>query len=267
MIHIDMRGQTPAGDWLERARQATEQMEDAGTDAERHAIIDRNDALWGELKAWLLGLSQGKCWFSEARDIYSHFDVEHFRPKKSAKSSEGMIRGGYWWLAFDYLNYRICGNVGNRKKGTFFPLASHSAVGTADNRALVEDELCLLLDPANEDDPLLLSFNETGDAEGLADCGEWEENRVTESIRRFKLNEHQPLVEARRDLWRRCRDRIAECQNLMAQQATVARRERIRAKMSELRALIRPDAVLSATARECLRKSNIDWAKRIAASN
>ncbi len=29
----------------------------------------------------------------------------------------------------------------------------------------------------------------------------------------------------------------------------------------------RPDAVLSSAARECLRKSNLDWAKRIAAGN
>lgn len=267
MIYIRMNGQTPPEEWLERAREVTQEMEDAATDVERHAIIDRNDALWSELKAWLLQFSHGKCWFSEARDIYSHFDVEHFRPKKNAKNSDGTERGGYWWLAFDYLNYRICGNVGNRKKGTFFPLAPHSAVGTADNRALVEDELCLLLDPANEDDPLLLSFNETGDAEALADCGAWEQQRAVESILRFKLNDHPPLVEARRDLWRRCREKIAECQNLMLQPATVARRERIRAKLNELRAMVRPDAVLSSAARECLRKSNLEWAKRIAANN
>lgn len=267
MIYIRMSGQTPPEDWLKRAREVTQEMEDAANDAERHAIIDRNDALWGELKAWLLGLSHGKCWFSEARDIYSHFDVEHFRPKKSAKNLDGTERGGYWWLAFDYLNYRICGNVGNRKKGTFFPLAAHSSIGTAENRALVDDELCLLLDPANEDDPLLLSFDETGDATALADSGAWDQQRVTESILRFKLNAHQPIVEARRDLWRRCREKLAECQNLMTQPATVSRRERIRAKLNELRAMVRPDSVLSSTARECLRKSNLEWAKRIAANN
>jgi hypothetical protein len=25
-------------------------------------------------------------------------------------------------LAFDWQNFRVCGNVGNRKKGTYFPL-------------------------------------------------------------------------------------------------------------------------------------------------
>jgi len=267
MIYIRLGGQVPPADWVDRARRVTQEMEDADNDEERHKIIDRNAELWGELKTWLLGLSHGKCWFSEARDIYSHFDVEHFRPKKCAKNANSTERGGYWWLAFDYLNYRICGNVGNRKKGTFFPLAPHSVFGTAINRAAVQDELCLLLDPSVEDDPLLLSFNETGEAESLGGSGAWEQERVEESIRRFKLNEHPPLVEARRDLWGRCRDKIAECQNLMNEPNTVTRRECIRARMSELRAMVRPDAVLSATARECLCKSNVEWAKRIAANN
>jgi len=60
---------------------------------------------------------------------------------------------------------------------------------------------------------------------------------------------------------------VLRYQNLMVQPATVARRERIRAKLNELRAMVRPDAVLSSTARECLRKSNLEWAKRIAANN
>lgn len=50
---------------------------------ERNALIDANSAHWGKLKDWLLALSAGKCWFSEVRELYSHYDVEHFRPKRS----------------------------------------------------------------------------------------------------------------------------------------------------------------------------------------
>jgi dTDP-4-amino-4,6-dideoxygalactose transaminase len=114
---------------------------------------------------------------------------------------------------------------------------------------------------------LLLSFNESGEAEPLAGTAVWDQDRVTGSILRFKLNKHSQLLEARRDLWRRCREKIAECQNIMTQPVTVTRRERIKAKMNELRVLVEPQAVLSATARECLRKSNIDWASRIAGNN
>ncbi len=80
----------------------------------------------GAPKNWLLALSGGKCWFSEVRELYSHYDVEHFRPKKEAKGLDGADRDGYWWLAFDYMNFRVCGYVGNRKKGGWFPLQQGS---------------------------------------------------------------------------------------------------------------------------------------------
>ncbi|HRF06758.1 MAG TPA: hypothetical protein PLP32_19505, partial [Accumulibacter sp.] len=32
-----------------------------------------------------MALSAGKCRFSEVRELYSHYDVEHFRPRKEAK--------------------------------------------------------------------------------------------------------------------------------------------------------------------------------------
>ncbi|MFY9853140.1 MAG: hypothetical protein WAK26_04590, partial [Terracidiphilus sp.] len=88
----------------------------------RNDLIDANSDHWGELKPWLEALSHGKCWFSETRDEFSHYDVEHFRPKKLVRDTLGSVRDGYWWLAFDYTNYRLCGNVGNRKKGNCFPL-------------------------------------------------------------------------------------------------------------------------------------------------
>jgi hypothetical protein len=71
------------------------------------------------MKEWLESFSERKCWFSEARDTYSHWQVERFRPKKGARDPD---RPGYWWRAFDYLNYRLGGGVGNAKKGSYFPL-------------------------------------------------------------------------------------------------------------------------------------------------
>ena len=38
----------------------------------------------------------------------------------------GVSAKGYWWLAFDYMNFRVCGNVGNHKKGGWFPLGENS---------------------------------------------------------------------------------------------------------------------------------------------
>lgn len=192
MIHISINGKTPPESWLKKAKKLTKKLNEASTQAERNQIIDDNSKIWGELKDWLLRLSDGKCWFSEACDIYSHMDVEHFRPKKSAINMNGTEREGYWWLAFDWTNFRICGNVGNRKKGMFFPLLPGSPVATSDHR-IVEDEHPYFLDPTNEADPYLLSFNEEGSAISMPGCKGLLKDRAEESIKRFKLNDHPAL--------------------------------------------------------------------------
>ena len=91
--------------WLKRSSDLVAELaalDDAGKRTERNELIDANSAHWAELKPWLLALSHGKCWFSEVRELYSHYDVEHFRPKKQAKSLDASERDGYWWLAFNY---------------------------------------------------------------------------------------------------------------------------------------------------------------------
>ena len=66
----------------------------AGNSKGRNDLIGKNSDHWGKLKPWLLALSGGKCWFTEARDIASHLDVEHFRPKKASRFIKGPERGG-----------------------------------------------------------------------------------------------------------------------------------------------------------------------------
>lgn len=137
MRHIDMERHKPSQKWLEKSDRLTKQLialHEAGDIVGRNELIEKNAKHWGELKKWLLNRSYNKCWFSEARDIYSHMDVEHFRPKIEVKDLSGMARDGYWRLAFDYRNFRACGNVGNRKKGGWFPLQAGSLVSTYDNQ-------------------------------------------------------------------------------------------------------------------------------------
>ena len=177
-------------------------MQTASETKARNKLIDDNSDHWGKLKPWLLALSAGKCWFSEARDIYSHMDVEHFRPKKEAKGIDGNSHDGYWWLAFDYTNFRACGNVGNRKKGGWFPLKAGSLCSSYGNRC-EESETHYLLDPIDADDVNLLAFDEEGKAMAAPDTSVWEKNRVDETIKRLKLNEHEALAEERRKVWSR----------------------------------------------------------------
>jgi hypothetical protein len=61
-----------------------------------------------------LALSGFSVEFSEVRQPYAHDDVDHFRAKKEAKTEGQAARDGYWWLALDYMNFRLCANVGNR---------------------------------------------------------------------------------------------------------------------------------------------------------
>jgi hypothetical protein len=181
---------------------------------ERNKFIDKHSGHWAKLKPWLFALSYGKCWFTEGRDICSHKDVEHFRPKKEAIELDGKVRDGYWWLAFDYSNFRAAGNVPNRKKGGWFPLHKDSPCSRYCARC-EESETYYLLDPVRQTDVELLAFNEEGNAMPSPDANEWERERVRISIDRLKLNEHDALPQERRRVWQKISKEIdaALCSN------------------------------------------------------
>jgi uncharacterized protein (TIGR02646 family) len=265
---INLASKEPNQEWRDKAGALSDKLDAAASQDERDAIIDANSGLWGELKDWLTQLSHGKCWFSEAKDVFSHWDVEHYRPKKRARNLDGSEREGYWWLTFDWHNFRLCGNVGNRKKGGYFPLRQGTHQATAADRN-IDDEFPYLLDPVRPDDPLLLSFDDNGDVNPLAGLDEWSKARVEESIKRYKLREHEPLMEARRDIWSRCVREVNFCQNLMAEMAsrpTATKKEAIRQQMLKLREMTKVEAELSATAAECLRSRSEQWAQRLASA-
>jgi hypothetical protein len=162
MRHIVHRHAPDDAAWIAKATQILAQLGAAPDAATRNAIIKTNKAVCGEIKQWLLSLSHQKCWFSEAKDCFSHWDVEHYRPKKSARDADGTEHEGYWWLAFDWHNLRICGNVGNRKKSTYFPLRVGCPRCAPHGDLRHEDPQ--LLDPVDPEDPALISFNLEGRA-------------------------------------------------------------------------------------------------------
>jgi hypothetical protein len=225
-----------------------------GDTVARNALIDANGGHWGQLKDWLLALSSGKCWFSEAKELFSHYDVEHFRPKKEAKGVGTDVRDGYWWLAFDYMNFRVCGNVGNRKKGGWFPLRDGSQLSQYAYRC-EEMETTYLLDPIDIDDVKLLAFDEEGRAVPAPGSSPWDQQRVVETVLRLKLNEHEALAEARRKLW-------TEVTRLINQYLTAKSRcttgdnpvakEKMRSSLRQMKALTRPTAELSSVAKWCV---------------
>lgn len=223
---------------------------------ERNKLIDSNSSHWGKLKPWLLTLSAGKCWFTEARDIASHLDVEHFRPKKSARNIKGPIRDGYWWLAFDFMNFRIAGTVPNRKKGTWFPLRYGSKY-SKHNRRCEDDEIPHFLDPTNPHDITLLSFDEEGKAVPAPGISRWEYIRVRRTVDRLKLTEHHILTEERRKVWQLVTRHISNYQEaLVKSNSSLTSRERARNAAREIYNLTKSDAELSAVAKWCVLLKN-----------
>lgn len=260
MRHISLQGKSPDDAWLAKANTLVDKLRKAPTKAARDKIIDDNAGFWGDLKEWLLSLSHEKCWFSEAKDVFNHWHVEHFRPKKSAKDQDGTEHDGYWWLAFDWQNFRICGSVGNSKKGTFFPLRDGCARTTLDGDTRLEDPL--LLDPTDPNDPGLLSFDLEGNAivaPGVND--EWDKLRVTYSITRCKLD-YDPLVNKRRTLWGECWRRIqdyqAEIEKYRNDRNNDMARKGFKDAALRLRELLKSTEEFSAVARACILSSGDD---------
>lgn len=269
MIRINMDGKIPPKDWIGRAKALTQKLNNAANHEERCKIIEKNKAVWGELKQWLLEQSQNKCWYTEARNDSSYFEVEHFRPKKWRKDSDNPAFYGYWWLAFEWTNYRVCGNAPNRKKGAFFPLHSNSRRASEDRQDLVEDEIFCLLDPTEPNDPMHLSFDEKGDAIPSPGFEGWEKERAEVSIERYGLNNLPQLCEGRRRVWQECRSILNQLVALYSKNQktpTSACRTSIKEKTIQLRAKTKRDQPFSAVARECLNASGIPWAPRIAVS-
>jgi hypothetical protein len=256
MRYIPLKDHLPDQLWIDKANKLLNQLKEAPDAEARNQIIDNNSSVWGELKGWLLSLSYQKCWFSEAKDCFSHWDVEHFRPKKSAKDADGTEHDGYWWLAFDWENFRICGNVGNRKKGTYFPL--HAECTRASNPGTdLRFENPQLLDPVNAYDSGLLSFNVEGRAIPAPGLDEkWEKVRVLYSIERFNLD-FSPLMDKRKAVWHECWNRIQGYRQELATyhasgSTNVIARNQFQEKAKDILEMTRAEKEFSAVARACV---------------
>lgn len=289
MRHIEFEGKTPVNtplnpvfpgwrpwtqkkwdQWLQRSRDYAARLQELHQERniqDRNQFIDDHASHWGKLKLWLQVLSLGKCWFSEVRELYSHSDVEHFRPKKEVKAIDGTVKDGYWWLAFDYTNYRLCGNVGNRKKGGWFPLQAGSLVSRFDNRC-EESEARYLLDPTDIDDVNLIAFDEEGNVIPAPGISGWEIQRVDETIKRLKLNEHEVLTEARKKIWQKVSREIEQFQSAKSRCAAggnPAAREKACQHALNIRTMTREEAELSTVAKWCLLFRNDPQLSRLAA--
>lgn len=228
---------------------------------ERNKFFSKHSGHWGKLKPWLFALSGGKCWFTDTTNNGSHYDVEHFRPKAEAKNFDGSVREGYWWLAFDYTNYRLAGGVPNTKKGGWFPLCDGSLCSTYAIRC-EESEVPYLLDPIRASDPLLLAFDEEGNAipvpnadNWVTEASKWNKARADESIKRYKLNDHDALPERRRKVWLNVSGAIKEFLEAKARYHPIknpAPLVTMEQSARRIEAMLKPDVEFSSVAKWCI---------------
>ncbi len=147
------------------------------------------------VKKALIEAQYGKCCFCE-RKTGEDGDVEHFRPKAGCRqrSSDPLLRPGYYWLAYDWENlFLSCSACNQRHKRSLFPLFT-------DKRALSHDEdttleTPLFIDPAQEDPEQYLSFRKEipfaidGNPQGKATIKALGLNReILNEVRRTRLN-------------------------------------------------------------------------------
>ena len=210
-VQLDKLRAKISTDWLERASDALKEIRDTPI-PERAEAIKGRQKIWQELKDILWEASYGKCWYCESFEKRSDNAVDHFRPKNRVAEAVNPKHGGYWWLAFDWRNYRFtcmfCNS--NRNSGTtsggkqdHFPLWCEEKRAAAPEDS-IDEEQPMLLDPTLVKDVGEIVFGDNGMAEPAESK---EENlygfeRAKQSIKLYHLN-HPKIVECRAHvMWR-----------------------------------------------------------------
>lgn len=247
---------TPPADWITDADAVTARLHAATSKAEREQIIKEKEGLWRDnrIRNWLLKQFKDKCWYTEAQESVSSIHVDHYRPKGRAKDLDGTECEGYWWLAFDWQNYRICGQLINVKKVDVFPIVEGARANCTDPVSL-KLEAPLLIDPLT-DEARFITYERDEDscmAVPAAGIHESEEYRAEHTIDILGLNIRDRLNRKRADFWDQCLMAITEYKSATGPQAlrTVAKAS----AANRLKQMVAYSAEFSSVAEACVRKN------------
>jgi len=260
--------------WKRDAEVITESIVNAPDLATKHELIEQHKGHWRkpELINWLSDLSYEKCWYTETKFGGDYQELEHFRPKKGLRNKDGSEHShhdGYNWLAFDLDNYRLCKRRPNAKKGVFFPILDERLRACCDQDDC-HDELPLFLDPMDEEDVLLLSFDDSGKPVPEIDIEVVDAERVEFTIEKYYLDERVLNIrraqtwKATRDLYYKYLNQIKAAKN----SSRVGRAKLAEAKkdLIKLKEMLEPNQEFSSVAKASLIKTGDRQAIRIAAS-
>ena len=260
MRHIDISslGESLPQGWADRSAVALEELRRAASKDERAAIMGRQSRIWADLKGILSLLSVGKCWYCETPNLRADNVVDHFRPK--GRVAEQPSHEGYWWLAFDYRNFRFaCTFCNSRRHGqdTVGGKADHFPIHNEDDRAVNEEydldnERPMLLDPTDPADPTLLWFEPDGRAVPRYDEVEhsWFHVKADKSIDLYHLNESR-TKSRRRDNHLRLIQTIREAADhlRMSENGEEVSVKGVRNAFGRIRDMVKPSADYSAAAK------------------
>ncbi|MDA3556353.1 hypothetical protein MKL42_02310 [Acinetobacter sp. AOR15_HL] len=189
-------------EWRVQAAALKKALLEAPDQARRKQIINKSSEIWRKYYELLPDNFKRKCWYCEAEEIRSDMPVDHFRPKNMVEGEKE--NNGYWWLAFDWENYRCaCTFCNSRRnfeesqggKACKFPLLN------PDNRAVKpEDDISIeqlnFLDPFKPQDEKLLWFDNDGFPIPNPNITPAEVEKVENSVDIFHLHETR-IVRAR----------------------------------------------------------------------
>ncbi|MCK0714935.1 hypothetical protein ACFO0U_03235 [Chromohalobacter sarecensis] len=208
--------------WRDAASQAQADLMAARNKEERKAILRRSASsnVWRNFYDLLPEALKRKCWYCEAEEIRSDMPVDHFRPKN--KVEDDKRHDGYWWLAFDWKNYRCaCTFCNSRRlfsesqggKACRFPLKNpdQRAFTPEDNDRLL-GERPNFLDPFDMDDEKLLWFDNDGFPIASPAALPDQEEKVVNSTKIFHLDERR-ITRARNKIRIEVENQVSKIRN------------------------------------------------------
>lgn len=244
MRYVDIDELDFSSDWESRAQNALDELRKEIQNAELAAQLSGEDValarkkaikdglnktsrqkIWKDLSDNLGKLTEYKCWYSESRNSGSDKDVDHFRPKGSV--AEDPTHEGYWWLAFDWKNYRYSCQWCNQRrvdaihstdggKWDHFPLGEGSYRAKTEIDDYENEDDVELLDPTHPHEWKLLTFRPDGQPIPAKPKGTREHDRAKASIFFYHLDRHE-FVRDRKELFRRIQRMIERMETLRIQ--------------------------------------------------
>ena len=217
MVFIDLsKLELPEG-WEDVADALTEELADIEPGKRNSFIDSKKRKTWGDdrLLEALRKIAGNKCWYSDLPLEGSDVNIDHFRPKGRITEVEsdfpysktGTQSDGYWWLAFNWENFRLSSMHANQRrvdedtsggKADFFPVSGQRADELTPIGSMTED--ILPLDPCKLSDVALLWY----DPDGKIGYNGWQSTNDENEIQRLKLTnwlyhlDKKEIVAARR---------------------------------------------------------------------